>query len=107
EPDAEVVRNSAHSFLKFLIGGFSLIYSKEQLSGRILGSIQVLLQSKCKNFAKELIDITATTIVNDNIDLCVCYVQKTCMDRAIDELDTKLKVEYEIRRNPPDGLPYF
>src|SRR5690606_5169592 len=70
-------------------------------------SVQVLLQSRCNNYSKDLIDITANTIVNDNIDLCVCYVQKTCIDRAIEELDIKLKDEYEIRKTRPNGRPYF
>ncbi len=95
EPNPELMKIAAQSMLKCLIAGFSLINTKESLSNRIHQSMIPLLQSKCKNISKEIIDSTASTLINDNIDLCVCFVQKTCIERGLEEMEKKMKADFE------------
>lgn len=99
EPNAELMRNSAHKMMRCLIAGYSLISTLEPLANRMQSSLQNLLTSKCGNISKGMIDSTVEAIVAENIELCVCFVQKTCVEKGIDELDKKLKPEIELRQN--------
>lgn len=110
DPNAETLRSTGHQFLNYIISGFAYIYSKEQLFELLFDAVHKFLQSKFKissKESKELIDITATTIVNDNIDLCILFVQRKCFERAVEELDARFKVEYELRRNRSESVPYY
>lgn len=105
EPNGELMRNCAQKMMRCLISGYSLIHTLEPLANRLQNSLQTLFTSKCINVSKELIDSTVSTIISDNIALCVCFVQKTCIERAIVELDKKLKPDMEVRSNENSQIP--
>ncbi|KAI2797076.1 CCR4-NOT transcription complex subunit 1 [Blomia tropicalis] len=97
EPNPEMIRMAAQSMLKALIAGFSLISTKESLSLRLHMAIQTLFTTKFnKNFPKDTIDAFATSIINDNIDVCVAFVQKNSIERGLEELDKKLKTDFDM-----------
>ncbi|KPL94018.1 CCR4-NOT transcription complex subunit 1-like protein 1, partial [Sarcoptes scabiei] len=100
EPNADLMRNAAHKMMKCLVSGFSLINTEEPLLNRLQMHLQNFFQSKqIANVSKDIIDSTVTTLINDNLELCVCFVQKICIERGLEELDKKLKPEYEMRQN--------
>ncbi|OTF70388.1 CCR4-NOT transcription complex subunit 1-like protein, partial [Euroglyphus maynei] len=98
ESNAELMRNAAHKMMRSLVAGYSLINTQEPLLNRIQMSLHNYFQSKPMNGTKELIDSTIQTLINDNLELCVCFVQKTCIERAIEELDKRMKPDFEARQ---------
>ena len=45
----------------------------------------------------ELIDYTARHVANDNVELACAFIQKKAIEKAVPELDKKLKDEFEVR----------
>ncbi|KAH7642406.1 ccr4-not transcription complex subunit 1-like protein [Dermatophagoides farinae] len=99
ESNAELMRNAAHKMMRSLVAGYSLINTQEPLLNRIQMSLLTYFQAKpMMNVTKELIDSTIQRLINDNLELCVCFVQKTCIERAIEELDKRMKPDFEARQ---------
>lgn len=99
ENNADLMRGAVHSMIKCLIAGYSLIITKESLTTRLQAALQNLLCSKCINVNKEVIEATVTLLLNDNIDICVCFVQKTCIERGLEEIDKNMKMDYDLRQS--------
>nr|XP_027201805.1 CCR4-NOT transcription complex subunit 1-like [Dermatophagoides pteronyssinus] len=98
EPNAELMRNAAHKMMRSLVAGYSLINTQEPLLNRIQMSLLNYFLGNQMKVTKELIDSTIQTLINDNLELCVCFVQKTCIERAIEELDKRMKPDFEARQ---------
>ena len=45
----------------------------------------------------EAIETTVTVIANDNVELACAFIQKKAIEKAILEVDKRLKMEYEQR----------
>lgn len=98
ETNVELIRECGHKMLRCLVSGYALINSEESLTSRLQTSLHAFFQSKI-NASKEIIDSTISTLINENIKICVFFVQKICMERAIEEFDKRIKPEFNARQN--------
>ena len=46
---------------------------------------------------QEAIEMTVTVIANDNVELACAFIQKKAIEKAILEVDKRLKIEFEQR----------
>lgn len=52
--------------------------------------------------------MTVNVVANDNVELGCAFIQKRAIDRAVAEIDKRLKSEYEVRIIArKEGRPYF
>ncbi|RWS10080.1 CCR4-NOT transcription complex subunit 1-like protein, partial [Dinothrombium tinctorium] len=99
ESDESKMCLAAQYLVRNLTAGMAMITSKETLYVTISNNLITAFSRNCApNITKELIEATANTIANDNIDLACCFIQKTAIEKAIPELDKRLAQEYELRR---------
>ena len=97
DPDESRMCLAAHYLTRNLTAGMAMITCKDPLFVSITQALKTAFSAK-PNISKDLIEATAHTIATDNIDLCTCFIQKTAIEKALTELDRKMKSEYEIRR---------
>ncbi|XP_054165262.1 CCR4-NOT transcription complex subunit 1-like [Oppia nitens] len=97
DPDENHMCVAAHYLTRNLTAGMAMITCKDPLFMSIKTALTNAFVNRCQ-VSKELIEATAHTIATDNIDLCCCFIQKTAIEKALIELDRKLKTEYEMRR---------
>lgn len=102
EPDENRMCLAAQYLIRSLTAGMAYIASKETLLTTLTQSLIAAFTRQLgssNGVSKELIEETAVAIANNNINLAVCFIQKTAIEKAIPELDKRLAPEYEIRRN--------
>ena len=51
------------------------------------------------NVSKEVLEQLAHQIAVDNHELCVAFIQKTAIEKALAEIERKLTTEFELRRH--------
>ena len=108
DPDENKMIAAAHYLLRNLLSGMSMITCKDPLLLSITTTLKAAFTSKCPNVNKELIELTANAIAQDNIDAACCFIQKTAIEKSMPELERKLKNEIELRRNArAEGRRYF
>ena len=68
----------------------------------------VILIIKLNSLFLFSIETTVTVIANDNVELACAFIQKKAIEKAILEVDKRLKMEYEQRLvAKKDGQRYF
>jgi len=98
EPDELVVCRAAHSLIRSLTAGMSMITAKEPLFISIVGNLTQNFARAATNASKEMIDTAAQAAAAENIDLACCFVQKSSVEKASMELEKRLAPDYEARR---------
>ncbi len=46
---------------------------------------------------QENIDVTVSVVANDNVELACAFIQKKAIEKALPDIDAKLKPEFEAR----------
>ena len=68
----------------------------------------VILYIRLNSFFLFSVETTVTVIANDNVELACAFIQKKAIEKAILEVDKRLKMEYEQRLvAKKDGQRYF
>jgi CCR4-NOT transcription complex subunit 1 len=112
DPEENHLRIAARSIVANMSSGMMLITGKEPLMSHLLGSLKAQfvqpIEPSLANTFKEMINQACSIIVQDNIELCICFLQKIAMQRAILELEHRLKPEFETRlRSKVEGRAHY
>ena len=101
DPDESHMRVAARNMVANMSSGMMLITGKELLTNHLFATLKnQFTQPLTPDLAtvyKDMINYACSVIVQDNIDLCMCYLQKIAIQRSIIELERKLKLEFESR----------
>lgn len=98
DPDENAMARAAHNLIRNLGAGMALITAKETIFMTILRNLTDALKLQCPNFSKEMIEQAAHTTASENIDFVCCFIQKSTVEKATNELDKRLASEYDNRR---------
>lgn len=94
EPDAEVLRKSAHLMVTGLAQSLALVTAKEPLRIAVANNLRALLTNQLD--ANTLEQVVAM-LVADNLDLCCQVIEKAAGERAQREIDERLQGAYAGR----------
>ena len=101
EHDETKMTKAARSMIANMSSGMMLITGKEPLTSHLLNVLKTQLTQPLEgglaNAFKGIINDACTKIVEDNIELCMCFLQKSAIQKAIIELDKRLTPEIELR----------
>ncbi len=96
------MRIAARNMVANMSSGMMLITGKEPLTTHLFNSLKVQftqpLTSEMALAYKDLINQACGVLVHDNIELCMCFLQKIAIQRSIIELERKLQGEFESRQ---------
>jgi CCR4-NOT transcription complex subunit 1 len=102
DPDESHMRTGARNMVANMSSGMMLITGKEPLTTHLLNVLKTQLSQPLDvalaHQFKDMIAQACATIVQDNIELCMCFLQKNAIHKAITELEKKLQPELEIRQ---------
>ena len=102
EPDEAKMLKAARSMIANMSSGMMLITGKEPLATHLLNVLKLqlsqLIDLSVANAFKEMINQACTVIVQDNIEVCMCFLQKSAIQKAIIELEKRLAPEVEMRQ---------
>lgn len=98
ESDENKMCLAAHHLIRSLTAGMGMITSKETLFLSIVNNLVNGFSRTVTNAPKEMIETAAHAVASENIDLAVCFIQKTAVEKAKIELDKRLAPEYESRK---------
>jgi CCR4-NOT transcription complex subunit 1 len=103
DPEESHMRVAARNMVANMSSGMMLITGKEPLTTHLFNTLKAQftqpLSPELANTYKDLINQACGHIVQDNIELCMCFLQKNAIQRSIIELERKLQVEFESRQN--------
>ncbi|RNA24401.1 CCR4-NOT transcription complex subunit 1 isoform X6, partial [Brachionus plicatilis] len=101
DPEESHMRLAARNMVANMSSGMMLITGKEPLTTHLFNTLKVQfsqpLAPDLANVYKDMINHACSVIVQDNIELCMCYLQKIAIQRSIIELERKLKMEFDSR----------
>lgn len=98
--DEARMRSSAHSVVRNLMAGMAMITCRDHLNNSIKTHMKNFMASLGTNLTpqqQELIEATANQIAADNVELACAFIQKKAIEKALPEIDKRLKSEYESR----------
>lgn len=98
ESDENKMCLAAHNLIRSLTAGMGMITSKETLFLSIVNNLVNGFSRTVSTAPKEMIETAAHAVASENIDLAVCFIQKTAVEKAKIELDKRLTPEYESRK---------
>lgn len=102
DPEESHMRVAARNMVANMSSGMMLITGKEPLSTHLFNTLRTgftqPLSPEMANTYKDLINQACGIIVQDNIELCMCFLQKNAIQRSIIELEKKLQAEFESRQ---------
>ena len=112
DPDENHMRLAARNMVANISSGMMLITGKEPLTSHLFNALKAQftqpLEAPLANAYKDLIAQACTTIVADNVELCMCYLQKFAIQKSIIELEKKLQNEFEARqRSRAEGRVHY
>jgi CCR4-NOT transcription complex subunit 1 len=100
------MRIAARNMVANISSGMMLITGKEPLTSHLFNALKT--QSVLANAYIDLIIQACSMLVQDNIELCMCFLQKIAIQRSIMELERKLQQEFETRqRSKVDGRLHY
>nr|CAB3232164.1 CCR4-NOT transcription complex subunit 1 [Phallusia mammillata] len=107
DPEEYRMRTAAYHMVRNLTAGMALITCREQilqgisnhLKQNFIQQLTRMQQPVPGPQQKEMIDQAANVIATDNVELACCFVQKTAVERAINDIDKRLANEYELRKH--------
>ena len=112
DPEENHMRIAARNMVANMSSGMMLITGKEPLTSHLFNALKAQftqpLDPALANTYKDLINQSCSVIVQDNIELCMCFLQKIAIQRSIMELERKLQAEFETRqRARQDGRVHY
>ena len=112
DPEENHMRIAARNMVANMSSGMMLITGKEPLTSHLFNALKTQftqpLTPELANAYKDLINQACGTIVQDNIELCMCFLQKIAIQRSIIELERKLQLEFETRlRSRTEGRLHY
>ncbi len=112
DPDENHMRIAARNMVANMSSGMMLITGKEPLTSHLFNALKTQftqpLDPTLANAYKDLIIQACSLLVQDNIELCMCFLQKIAIQRSIMELERKLQNEFETRqRSKADGRLHY
>ena len=100
DPDENRMRSAAHNMVRNLTSGMAMITCRDHLLQSIKNHLKHFMVTLGRNLTQqqtEAIETTVTVIANDNVELACAFIQKKAIEKAILEVDKRLKMEYEQR----------
>lgn len=112
DPEENHMRIAARNMVANMSSGMMLITGKEPLTQHLFNALKTQftqsLDQTLANTYKEIIHQACSVIVQDNIELCMCFLQKIAIQRSIMELERKLLPDFETRqRARVDGRVHY
>ena len=112
DPEENHMRIAARNMVANMSSGMMLITGKEPLTSHLYNSLKLQftqpLSPDLANAYKDLINQACGVIVQDNIELCMCFLQKIAIQKSILELERKLQAEFESRlRSRTEGRIHY
>lgn len=108
EPDENKMRLSLHNMVRAVTAAMVIVTCKEPLFITITNNAKKLLRDALNmiasqgqmpfNSKEQHIDQAANAIANENVELATCFIQKTAIEKAVNEADKKFSAEYEARK---------
>ena len=86
--------------MRNLTSGMAMITCRDHLLQSIKHHLKHFMVTLGRNLTQqqtEAIETTVTVIANDNVELACAFIQKKAIEKAINEVDKRLKTEYEQR----------
>jgi CCR4-NOT transcription complex subunit 1 len=100
DPDEGRLRAGAHCMVRNLTAGMAMITCRDHLHLSIKTNLKNFMVTLGRNLTlqqQEAIDTTVERVASDNVELACAFIQRKAIDKAIVEIDTRLKPEYEAR----------
>ena len=100
DPDEQRMRSAAHNMVRNLTSGMAMITCRDHLLVTIKNHLKHFMVTLGRNMTQqqqEAIEMTVTVIANDNVELACAFIQKKAIEKAILEVDKRLKLEFEQR----------
>jgi len=100
DPDENRMRSAAHNMVRDLTSGMAMITCRDHLLQSIKNHLKHFMVTLGRNLTQqqtEAIETTVTVIASDNVELACAFIQKKAIEKAILEVDKRLKMEYEQR----------
>merc|ERR1719225_625038 len=100
DPDEQRMRSAAHNMVRNLTSGMAMITCRDHLLVTIKNHLKHFMVTLGRNMTQqqqEAIEMTVTVIANDNVELACAFIQKKAIEKAILEVDKRLKAEFEQR----------
>lgn len=112
DPEENHMRIAARNMVANMSSGMMLITGKEPLTQHLFNALKTQftqpLDPTLANTYKDIIHQACSVIVQDNIELCMCFLQKIAIQRSIMELERKLFPDFETRqRARVDGRVHY
>lgn len=98
DSDEATMRQAAHYMARNLAAGMAMITCKDQLISAIQSNVKTAFMTILAPQQKDQIDMAASMIANDNVELVCAYIQKWAIEKAIPEIDKSFITEYEVRK---------
>ncbi len=98
--DENRLRAAAHHMVRNLTAGMAMITCRDHLLLSIKSNLKNFMVTLGRNLTpqqQEAIEMTVAVIGNDNVELACAFIQKKAVEKAIPEIDARLKSEYESR----------
>ena len=100
DPDESRMRAAAHNMVRNLTSGMAMITCRDHLLLSIKNHLKNFMMTLGRNLTQQQTDgveMTVAVIANDNVELACAFIQKKAIEKAILEIDKRLKNEYEQR----------
>lgn len=108
DPDEMALRTAAHNIVKNLSAGMAMMTCRDQLQQNIQNQIKTLFVAALPSVQKDMIEISASQLSNENTELACVFIQKTAMEKATQEIDKLLSGDYEARKQArQEGRRYY
>ncbi len=112
DPEENHMRIAARNMVANMSSGMMLITGKEPLTQNLykalINQFTQSLDPALANTYKDIIHQACSAIIQDNIELCMCFMQKIAIQRSIMELERKLLPDFEARqRARVDGRVHY
>jgi CCR4-NOT transcription complex subunit 1 len=108
EPDEIRIRNGAHNMVRNLAAGMAMITCRDQLLQNIQNSIKSMFMNALSPAQKDMVEIAAGQLAADNTELACVFIQKSAMEKAVQEIDKLLAQDYDIRKQArQEGRRYY
>ena len=93
------MRTAAHYMSRNLSAGMAMITCKDQLMATIQTNVKNAFSTQPIASQKELVEIAATQIASDNVELVCAFIQKSAIEKCQPEIDKLMQNDYEMRKS--------
>jgi CCR4-NOT transcription complex subunit 1 len=110
ESDENKMRKAAHLMASNLAGNLALVTCKDPLRGSMMGHLRTfILQHAGAKIPQNDLEAIVQKCVNDNLDLGCMLVVKAATEKAMRDIDARLRDDFEIRKTTREqqGQKYY